>query len=114
MGIIGCRQAAVMPPSRKIVCPVRKPAWWEEMKDCLGDLFRISCTPQRDGAQERCCVFLASAGDAVEHAGLNWPGPTALTRTPRGAPSRAADLVRPMIACLLATQRDASGNPLAP
>src|ERR1035441_8899681 len=42
------------------------------------------------------------------------PGATALSRTPRGAASRAADLVSPSTACLLAEYTEAPAPPRLP
>src|SRR5215470_9974314 len=98
-----CLYAAVLPPLT--------PMTWPVMKDALSEAANrmasasSSVRPARFSGIPATIPALRSA-EPVNLSSIavsTGPGAIALTRTPNAAASRAADLVRPSTACLLAT-----------
>jgi len=71
-------------------------AWSDASRGRVGDVVRFADTA--NGRPPSARLVLRCTGKAIEHGGVRRPGATALTRTPAGAASRAADFVRPSTA----------------
>src|ERR1700732_434042 len=99
------------------VCPQLTLMIWPVMNDALPEARNVMASaissgfaPRFSGTAATNAAFLSTApaslsATAVRRSSIAvsvGPGATALTRTPKGAPSRAADFVSPSTACLLA------------
>jgi hypothetical protein len=103
MAVLTQGQRAALPPLTGIDAPLMNEALSEATKRMASAISserpkRLSGTPE---AKLAFCSF-----EPAKRASMSvsiGPGATTFTRMPNGAPSRAADLVSPSTACLLAT-----------
>src|SRR6267142_5249139 len=93
---------AVFPPLILMIWPVTKDAL-SEARNTIASAISSGFAPRLSGMAAQNAAFLS--GVPVRRSSIAvsvGPGATALTRTPKGAASRAADFVRHFTACLLA------------
>src|SRR5580704_19530393 len=105
---------AVLPPSTRYDAPVTN--------DALSDARNKMVWAISSGRPTRLSGTVAASAAFLSAVPVNrfnipvsmGPGATMLMRTPDAAASRAADLVRPSTACLLAEYTDAPAAPVRP